>query len=253
MNPEFKDKVVLVTGGGSGIGRGCAVMMGQAGARIIVSDYDQKSGRETESIVKENGGDALFVNTDVSQAEQVRNLVETILKSYGRLDCAVNNAGIFGKLAPLVEQEPDDFEQIIGVNLRGVFLCMKYEIEAMLRKHSGSIVNVASVQGLVASAGAAIYCASKHGVVGLTKSAALDNATTGIRVNAICPGTIDTPLARNFFTDQGLPVPEEFPRIPMGRLGSPEEVAQAVMWLCSPASSYVTGISMPVDGGLTVP
>lgn len=249
----MEGKVVLVTGGGSGIGRACARVMAQAGATIIVSDFNENGGKETASLVKEDGGHAHFIQADVSKPDQVANLVSQIVEQHGRLDCAVNNAGIFDRLAPLVELEPEEFDRIIGINLKGVFLCMKYEIKVMLKKKAGAIVNMSSVQGLVAGAGAALYCASKHGVIGLTKSAALDNATTGIRINAVCPGTIDTPMAIRFFTDQGLPVPTEFPRIPMGRLGRPEEVAQAVMWLCSPASSYVTGISMPVDGALTVP
>jgi NAD(P)-dependent dehydrogenase (short-subunit alcohol dehydrogenase family) len=253
MVSEMEGMVVLVTGGGSGIGRACARVMAQAGATIIVSDFDKHGGKETVSQVRESSGNARFIQTDVSQVDQVASLVSQIVEQYGRLDCAVNNAGIFDRLAPLVEQEPEEFDRIIGINLKGVFLCMKYEIKAMLKNKSGAIVNISSVQGLVASAGAALYCASKHGVIGLTKSAALDNATTGIRINAVCPGTIETPMAIRFFTDQGLPVPSEFPRIPMGRLGRPEEVAQAVMWLCSPASSYVTGISMPVDGALVVP
>lgn len=253
MVVELKDKIVLVTGGGSGIGRACAIVMAQVGGKITVSDIEERGGNETVSMIGESGGDASFTKTDVSRPDQVASLVNQIIERHGKLDCAINNAGIFGRFAPLVEQEAADFDKIIGINLKGVFLCMKYEIAAMLKQNSGSIVNIASVQGLVASAGAAIYCASKHGVIGLTKSAALDNACTGIRINAVCPGTIDTPLARKFYTDQGLTVPTEFPRIPMGRLGRPEEIAQAVKWLCSPASSYVTGISMPVDGALTVP
>lgn len=253
MNAELQDKVVLVTGGASGIGRACAIAMAQVGGKVTVSDIDERGGNETVSLIRKSGGDANFIQTDVTQSDKVAALVNQIIEHHGKLDCAVNNAGVFGRLAPLVEQKPADFDHIIGTNLKSVFLCMKFEIEAMLKHNLGSIVNIASVQGLVASAGAALYCASKHGVIGLTKSAALDNACTGIRINAVCPGTIDTPLARKFYTDQGLPLPTEFPRIPMGRLGRPEEIAQAVVWLCSPASSYVTGISMPVDGALTVP
>lgn len=253
MFSDLQGKIILVTGAASGIGRACAVLMAKAGGVIIVADKDESGGNETVSIIKKFDGDAYFSQLDITQVDQVEGIVDQILERHGRLDCAVNNAGIFLKSTPLVENEPADFDRIININLKGVFLCMKYEIKAMLKQRAGSIVNISSVQGLVAGAGSAIYCASKHGVIGMTKGAALDNAKTGIRVNAVCPGTIETPMATNYFIDQGLPIPDEFPRIPMGRLGRPEEVANAVMWLCSPGSSYITGISMPVDGALIVP
>lgn len=251
MSDDLQGKVVLITGGGSGIGRACAIMLAQAGSKVIVSDVLEQGGIETVSMIKAAGGEASFIKTDVTQPDQVESLVNQIMEQYGQLDCAVNNAGIFGKINPLVEQEVADFDRVIAINLKGTFLCMKYEIAAMLKKGSGSIVNVASVQGLVSGAGSAIYSASKHGVVGMTKGAALDNACTGIRVNAICPGTIETPLAKQYYAERGLPLPSDTSRIPMGRVGRPEEIAQAVKWLCSSASSYVTGISMPVDGAIT--
>lgn len=251
MADKLKGKVILVTGGGSGIGRASAIMLAQAGGKVTVSDIGEKGGQETVTMIRQAGGEATFIKADVTQPNQVESLVNQIMEQYGQLDCAVNSAGIFGKVAPLVDQEVEDFDLTVGINLKGVFLCMKYEIAAMLKKGSGSIVNIASVQGLVSGAGSSIYSASKHGVVGMTKGAALDNARTGIRVNAICPGTIETPLAHEYYTSRGLPLPNDNSRIPIGRVGRPEELAEAVKWLCSPASSYVTGISLPVDGAIT--
>lgn len=253
MFDELQGKVVLVTGGGSGIGRASAIILSQAGAKLIIADAVDQGGKDTVAMVREAGGEAIFIKTDVSQPDQVESLVKQILEKFGQLDCAVNCAGVVGKTVPLNEQEVSEFDRVIGINLKGVFLCMKYEIAAMLKQGSGSIVNIASVLGLVASPGTGVYSASKHGVIGLTKSAALDNARTGIRINAICPGTIETPMASRFYEEAGLSLlsSQEFSRIPIGRMGRPEEIAQAVKWLCSPASSYVTGISLPVDGAIT--
>jgi NAD(P)-dependent dehydrogenase (short-subunit alcohol dehydrogenase family) len=247
----MQGRVALVSGGGSGIGRACAVMLAQAGARVVVSDLLEQGGRETVEAIHANGGEAVFVRADVSDAAQVEALVQRVLTQYGQLDCAVNSAGIFGRIAPLVEQGGDDFERVIGINLKGVFLCMKYQIAAMLPRGVGAIVNIASVQGLVSGPGAALYSASKHGVIGLSKGAALDNARTGIRVNVVCPGTIETPMARNYYAERGLPLPNDDARIPMGRVGRAEEVAAVALFLCSDASSYMTGVSLPVDGAIT--
>lgn len=249
---QMQDKVALVTGGGSGIGRACALMLAQAGARVVVSDWAEQGGADTVSAIVAAGGRARFVRADVAAADQVEALVKSVLACYGRLDVAVNSAGIFGKIAPLVEHDAADFERVIGINLKGVFLCMKYQIGAMLAQGAGAIVNIASIQGLVSGPGASIYSASKHGVIGLSKGAALDNARTGIRINVVCPGTIETPLATAYYTERGLPLPNDNPRIPMGRVGRPDEIASTVLFLCSEASSYITGVALPVDGAVTV-
>ncbi|MES2256984.1 MAG: glucose 1-dehydrogenase [Pseudomonadota bacterium] len=249
---QMEGKVALVTGAGSGIGRACALMLAQAGVRVVVSDLMEEGGAQTLELIRQAGGEAIFVRTEITDAAQVESLVQATVTRYGRLDYAVNSAGIFGKIAPLVEQEADDFERVIGINLKGVFLCMKYQIAAMLGQGGGAIVNIASVQGLVSGPGAALYSASKHGVLGLSKGAALDNARTGIRINVVCPGTIETPMAVQYYAERGLPLPNDNPRIPMGRVGRPDEIASVVLFLCSDASSYMTGMALPVDGAITV-
>lgn len=247
----IQGRIALVSGGGSGIGKACALALARAGATVVVSDVGTHGGDAVLQEIRAAGGDARYLQADVTDAGQVRSLVEDTLARHGRLDIAVNSAGIFGRIAPLHAQEPEDFDRVIGVNLRGVFLCMKYQIEAMRRTGSGAIVNIASVQGLVSGAGAALYSASKHGVVGLTKGAALDCARDGIRINAVCPGTIETPLARKHYAERGLPMPNDTPRIPIGRVGQPDEIAQAVLFLCSSGATYVTGTTLAVDGAIT--
>ena len=247
----IRDRVALVSGGGSGIGRACAVALARAGAKVVVSDVGERTADAVLEEIHAAGGEATYTAADVTQSEQVRRLVEVTVGHHGRLDFAVNCAGIFGRISALDEQEPEDFDRVIGVNLRGVFLCMKHEIAAMRRNGSGAIVNIASVQGLVSGAGAALYSASKHGVVGLTKGAALDCARGGIRINAVCPGTIETPLAQKHYAERGLPMPNETPRIPIGRVGRPDEIAQVVLFLCSSGATYVTGATLAVDGAIT--
>ncbi len=248
---EFRGRVALVVGGASGIGRASAIAFAQAGASVVVADVGGSDGEGTVAAIKAGQGVAEFVATDVTHEEQVKALVELTVARYGKLDFAVNCAGIFGKVGPVHEQSLEVYERVIAVNLTGVFLCMKYQVAAMLKNGSGAIVNIASVQGLVSAAGAAIYSASKHGVIGLTKGAALDYARSGVRVNAVCPGTIETPLAHGYYAERGLPLPNDSPRIPLGRVGQPEEVARVVTFLCSSASSYMTGAALPVDGALT--
>lgn len=248
---DIRGRVALVSGGASGIGQACAVALAQAGAKVIVSDIQDHGGDSTLQAIRAVQGEASYVAADVTQPALVERLVDEVLARHGQLDFAVNSAGIFGPIAPLVDQRPEDFDKVMAINLKGVFLCMKYEIAAMRRKGFGSIVNIASVQGLVSGAGAALYSASKHGVIGLTKSAALDCARGGIRINAVCPGTIATPLAEKYYSEAGLPMPNDSPRIPIGRVGRPQEVAQVVLFLCSNASSYMTGVSLPVDGAIT--
>ena len=249
MPGRVDGKVALVTGGASGIGRATALTFAREGAKLIVADMNEEGGHQTVHMITEQGGDAIFVRTDVSQTVEVQALISQAVATYGRLDCAHNNAGISGGGRALTAEYAEDmWHQVIAVNLTGVWLCMRYEIPQMLSQGSGAIVNTASVAGLIGARGLAAYVASKHGVVGLTKTAALEYATQGIRVNCVCPGVIQTPM-----TERGLSNPERRARIiasePMGRVGTPEEIAEAVVWLCSNAASFVTGHTMTVDGG----
>ena len=249
MPGRLEGKVALVTGGASGIGRATALTFAREGAKLVVADMNEEGGQQTVHMITEQGGEAIFVRTDVSQAVAVQALISTAVETYGRLDCAHNNAGISGGGRALTADYPEDtWHRVIAINLTGVWLCMKYEIPQMLSQGSGAIVNTASVAGLIGARGLAAYVASKHGVVGLTKTAALEYAQQGIRVNCVCPGVIETPM-----TARGLSDPERRERIiasePMGRVGIPEEVAEAVVWLCSDAASFVTGHTMTIDGG----
>jgi NAD(P)-dependent dehydrogenase (short-subunit alcohol dehydrogenase family) len=242
-------KAALVTGGGSGLGRASAIALARAGATVTVADVDEDGGKETAALVfEEAGGDADFVRADVTQPDDVVAMVDKTVARWGHLDCAVNNAGTTGASAPTVDYTLDDWNRTIGLNLTSVFLCLKYEIPAMLER-GGSIVNIASGAGLVGFPGLPAYVASKHGVVGLTRAAALENAGHGIRVNVICPGSTRTPMLEGFMGGD-----EQVERmltraIPVGRLGRPEEIAEAVVWLCSDAASFVVGHALAVDGG----
>jgi len=252
-----KGRVVLVTGGSSGIGRASALAFAKEGAKVVVNaNMNIEGGEETVRLIKETGGEAIFVKADASKVAEVDTMIQQTVKSYGRLDCAFNNAGVVGvpstsafisaKTADYTEKE---WDYVISVNLKGVWLCMKYEIIQMLKQGGGAIVNNSSILGLLGLPGGPAYVASKHGVIGLTKTAALEYAQEGIRVNAVCPGWISTPM-----TDRTLNDPEVKAMMigmePIGRMGKPEEVAEAVVWLCSDAASFVTGHSMIVDGGL---
>lgn len=250
MASWFVGKVALVTGAGSGIGRASAQKFAQEGAKVIVADIVEEGGNETVRLIREAGGEATFVKTDVSQAKEVEALVSRTVETYGRLDCAHNNAGIEGSTAPIADSSEADFDRVISINLKGVWLCMKYEIIQMLKQGGGgAIVNTSSVAGLVGFSGSTPYTASKHGVAGLTKAVALEYATSGIRVNAVCPGIIDTPMIERAASDpqfRALLLAME----PVNRLGTPQEVANVVAWLCSDEASFMTGVPMPVDGGL---
>ena len=244
MAGSLADKVSLVTGAGSGIGRASALAFAREGAQVVVSDANAEGGEETVSRISEIGGQAIFVAADVSRAGDVEALVQSTVQQFGRLDCALNNTGVSGGQVPLHEYSEDDWDRVIDINLKGVWLYLKYEIIQMLEQGGGSIVNTASTMGLVGGAGSASYGASKHGVVGLTKNAAAQYAQAGIRVNAVCPGHIRTPMI-----EQGaLLVPGNEERIiarhPIGRLGAPEEIAETMLWLCSSAASFVTGHAM---------
>ena len=243
--------MALVTGGASGIGRACARLFAKEGASVVVSDVALEGGQETVRLIEEDGGQASFVEADVSKAAEVEALVGRALEAYSRLDYAFNNAGIEGRMATNTADYPEeDWDRVIAVNLKGVWLCMKHEITQMLRQGGGSIVNNSSVEGLVGLPGTSAYAASKHGVVGLTKTAALEYARSGIRVNAVCPGLIRTPMVERY-TGGDAETEARFAAIfePVGRMGTSEEVAEAVVWLCSEAASFVTGHAMAVDGG----
>ncbi len=244
-------KVALVTGAGSGIGRATALACAREGAQIVVADRVIEGGEETVAMVQSAGAEATFVQVDVTQAADVEAMVAAAVSAYGRIDCAHNNAGIEGGFATTADYPEEDWDRVIAVNLKGVWLCMKYEIPQMLAQGGGAIVNTASLAGLVGVRRMPAYVASKHGVAGLTKTAALEVAKAGIRVNAVCPGVIHTSMVDRMFLDQR---PELEDRLaaaePIGRLGKPEEVAEAVVWLCSDAASFVTGHTMSVDGGM---
>jgi NAD(P)-dependent dehydrogenase (short-subunit alcohol dehydrogenase family) len=246
----LNSKVTLITGGGSGIGRASALAFERAGATVVVADYNAEGGERTVGIIKDAGGEAMFYPADVSNPEDIEALVNKIVETYGRLDCAFNNAGIEGEFAALSKCTIENWQRIISINLNGVFYCMKYEIAQMLRQGGGSIVNTSSVAGLVGAARAGAYSAAKHGVVGLTKTAALEYARKNIRVNAVCPGFVRTPMADRLIDRGTLGEKSMIASEPINRMGRPEEIAEAVVWLCSDAASFVTGVSMPVDGGL---
>jgi len=246
--PTFIGKVALVTGAGSGIGRASAIAFARAGARVIVSDIARTGGEETVGMIAATGGEATFVQTDVTRATDVAALVARAVETYGRLDCAHNNAGII-TLGNIIDCTENDWDRVMNINLKGVWLSLKYEIPQMIAQGSGAIVNTASIAGIIGTGGAVAYGASKHGVVSLTKSAARTYASAGIRVNAVCPGYIDTPMADFIF--ERVPGMEKqiTAQHAVGRLGTPEEIAAAVLWLCSDAASFVTGHPMVVDGG----
>jgi NAD(P)-dependent dehydrogenase (short-subunit alcohol dehydrogenase family) len=248
---SFAGKVALVTGSASGIGRAAAIAFATAGARVVVSTgANVAGGEETVRAILESGGEATFIRADVSSAAEVIALIDGTVATFGGLDCAVNNAGITGSTLPTADLDDDEWDAIIGVNLKGVFLSMKHQIRQMLAQGTGgAIVNVSSVAGLVASRINPAYCASKHGVVGLTRKAAMDYAARGIRVNAVAPGVIQTPMVDRLHGGDPAKIAAMTALEPVGRFGTPEEAAAAIVWLCSPAASFVTGIAMPVDGG----
>jgi NAD(P)-dependent dehydrogenase (short-subunit alcohol dehydrogenase family) len=248
---RLEGKVALVTGGSSGIGRASALAFAREGAKVIVADVDAEGGEETVRTIKENGGEAIFIKVDVSKAVEVEALIKKAIRTCGRLDCAHNNAGIVGTGAPTADCTEDNWDRTINVNLKGVWLCMKYEIPQMAKHGGGAIVNTSSLGGLVGTRGRPAYVASKHGVIGLTKAAALEYAKAGIRVNAVCPGHIRTPMVEYITGGDPQAQAERIALIPLKRMGTPEEIAEAVVWLCSDAASFVTGHAMSVDGGYT--
>jgi NAD(P)-dependent dehydrogenase (short-subunit alcohol dehydrogenase family) len=240
-------KSALVTGGASGIGAATALLFAEEGGRVLVCDLDEAGGREVAAKIAAAGGEARFVRTDVTRERDVEAAVAAALEAFGRLDAAVNCAGVTGAGGPLHEVDLAGWTRTLDVNLTGVFLCMKHEIAAMARQGSGSIVNISSGAGFIAVPGLGPYCATKHAVLGLTKTAAVENARTGVRVNAVCPGSIDTPMLRASIAH--LPGMEKMVLAsqPGGRFGRPEEIAEAAVWLCSDRASFVSGTSMSVD------
>ncbi|MCW2947725.1 MAG: 3-oxoacyl-ACP reductase [Actinoallomurus sp.] len=249
-------KVAFVTGGGSGIGRASALTLAHEGMAVVVADADAEAAAATAAVIVGKGGRADHIQVDVTDEAGVRDAVAFTTDRFGPLSAAVNSAGIQGELAPAGECTRENWERTLSVNLTGTWLCMKEELAAMLPAKSGSIVNLASNFGLVGKPRIPAYCASKHGVVGLTKSAALDYAQLGIRINAVCPGPISTPLLDKLATDAGAMGStmrkEVEESVPMGRLGRANEVAAAIAWLCSATASFVTGAALPVDGGFVV-
>ena len=242
---SLANKVAIVTGGGTGIGRATALAMAKAGALLVIGNRDAKLGEEVVRSIEQAGGRAVFQVTDVSKPNDVKALVARAVKEFGRLDLAFNNAGTDGQQAPLHEQDIDKASLLFDVNIKGVFYCMKYEIEEMLRTGGGSIVNTSSTFGLNGYPGFSLYSGTKHAVTGMTKSAALDYGKRGIRVNAVAPGPIETPMLAKGFGDD----PNGAPVVPMGRTGQPEEIADPVVFLLSDEARYVTGHTFPVDGG----
>jgi NAD(P)-dependent dehydrogenase (short-subunit alcohol dehydrogenase family) len=247
---SLNNKIAFVTGGGSGIGRATALAFADRGAKVVIADLNTDGGKETQRLIEEDGGEALFVSCDVGDAGEVAAAIDRCVAVYGRLDCAFNNAGILGEMSTTADCSEENFDRIVRVNLKGVWLSMKYEIPQMLRQGGGVIVNTASNAGLTGTPQLAAYSATKGGVVQLTRSAALEYARSNIRINAVCPGLISTPMV----AWQAVHYPDAVAKFtelePMGRLGRPEEIAEAVVWLCSDAASFVTGHPLAVDGGI---
>jgi NAD(P)-dependent dehydrogenase (short-subunit alcohol dehydrogenase family) len=246
---DFSGKVALVTGGSRGIGRATALLFAQSGAKVVIGDVDP-AGEETVETIKRDGGEAVFVKTDVRDETEVKNLIATAVKTYGGLNCAFNNAGVLPPTVALVEMEESTFDQTLAVDLKGVFLCMKHEIAHMLQTGGGAIVNTASIAGLIAEPGISAYVAAKHGVIGLSKAAAVEYASKGIRINALAPGLVNTAMTKAWFDDPNMSA-YFTANTPIGRVSEPAEIAGMVLFLCSDLASFAVGQTFVIDGGYT--
>lgn len=248
---RFTDQIILITGAGSGIGQGAALAFAREGAVVVVSDISEESGQGTVSMIEEEGGRATFIFCDVANFDQISELVRRIVAQFGRLDVAINNAGIGGNIAKLAEVPAADYQKIMNVNVGGVFFGMQHQLRQMLTQQSGGrIVNVASVAGLRAMPGNSVYTATKHAVVGLTKAAAMEYARHNVRINAVCPAFTHSAMVDKLFALAPDYEQKLLKNIPLGRYGEPEDIAQAILWLCDPANSFVTGLALPLDGGM---
>lgn len=251
MTEPFNGKVALVTGASSGIGKATAAAFAREGWAVALADRDAEHGTQAAAELQQGGARALFIPCDVSDEQSVEALIDRIVAEFGRLDAAFNNAGTEGASAPTAESDAANFDRVIAVNLRGVWLCMRAELRQMLRQESGAIVNCASVAGLIGLPGIPAYVASKHGVIGLTRTAALEVARRNVRVNAVCPGAIETPMLERYMGADPKGREQMERTEPIGRIGEPGEIASAVLWLCGPGASFTTGQALAVDGGWT--
>ena len=251
MNLSFENKAALVTGAGSGIGLATAKAFAEAGASVVLADIHEQAVRAVAEDLLAGGRKALAIRCNVADEDQVAAMIEQTVSTFGRLDAAFNNAGVMSPAVETADAVAEEYERLISINLRGVWNCMKYELRRMRKQGSGAIVNCSSIGGLIGIPGRAIYHAAKHGVIGLTKSAALEYASKGIRINAVCPGTIETPMVAEMLAKEPDAMKDILRDQPNGRLGRPEEIAAAVLWLCSPGASFVIGHALVVDGGYT--
>jgi NAD(P)-dependent dehydrogenase (short-subunit alcohol dehydrogenase family) len=252
MAEYFENKIAIVTGGGSGIGQTCALTFAGAGAKVVVADVQAEGGNETVALINGNGGEATFVKTDVAVAKDVEALISRTVATYGGLDIAYNNAGIEPPVAKVADIVEEDWDNVIRINMKSIWLCMKYEIKAMLERGGGAIVNMASVVGFLGQPEMASYVAGKHAVLGLTRTAALEYVADNIRVNAVCPAIVDTPMVERFTKGDAEVVAALTAQYPIKRLLDPQEVADAVLWLCSDKASYLNGHSLVMDGGFSI-
>lgn len=248
----FENKAVLITGGSGGIGRASALAFAKEGAQVLITDVNGEGGAETVRLIENEGGTASYITGDVSNEDEVKTMIDAIVERYGKLDIAVNNAGVGGERRYFQDQTNESYEQVMNVNVKGVWLCMKHEIPMMMKNETSSaIINISSVAGLIAAPGLSIYSASKHAVIGLTKSAAIELASKNIRVNAICPSYTDTAMVTGLLEDAPRLSDNIRTASPMRRLGTPEEIAEAIIWLASDKASFVNGVTLAADGGLT--